>query len=135
MRADSMPKSQWASMISSPLFMSVAESMVIFGPISHVGCRSACSGSAASISSRLDSKRLAGRLERRQEVFPRQRGYARPEALYLFDEGFVARPRGERGDLESIGEPGDQVQGLRAHRAGAAQDGDADSLGHALPTP
>ena len=31
------PNSQCASMTSSPLFMSVAESMVIFWPICHVG--------------------------------------------------------------------------------------------------
>ena len=36
--------SQCASMTSSPLFISVAESMVIFGPIRHVGWRSASSG-------------------------------------------------------------------------------------------
>ena len=32
------PKSQRASITSKPLFMSVAESMVIFAPMSHVGC-------------------------------------------------------------------------------------------------
>ena len=31
-------------MTSSPLFISVAESIVIFGPIRHVGCCSASSG-------------------------------------------------------------------------------------------
>ena len=36
-------KSQRASITSSPLFMSVAESMVIFAPIFHVGWRSASS--------------------------------------------------------------------------------------------
>ena len=41
MRSMPMPKSHCASIISSPLLKSVAESMVIFGPISHVGCRSA----------------------------------------------------------------------------------------------
>jgi hypothetical protein len=39
-----MPNSQCASMTSSPLFMSVAESTVIFGPMRQVGCCSACSG-------------------------------------------------------------------------------------------
>jgi hypothetical protein len=33
----STPNSQRASMISSPLFIIVAESMVIFRPICHVG--------------------------------------------------------------------------------------------------
>ena len=36
-------KSQRASMTSSPLFIIVAESIVIFGPIFHVGCRRASS--------------------------------------------------------------------------------------------
>ena len=35
------PKSQRASMTSKPLFISDAESMVIFAPMSHVGWRSA----------------------------------------------------------------------------------------------
>ena len=36
-----MPKSSWASITSRPLFISVDESMVIFGPIDHVGWASA----------------------------------------------------------------------------------------------
>ena len=35
-------KSQRASIISRPLLKSVAESMVIFAPMSQVGCFSAC---------------------------------------------------------------------------------------------
>ena len=38
-----MPNSSWASITSRPLFISVLESMVIFGPIFQVGCASACS--------------------------------------------------------------------------------------------
>ena len=38
-------------MTSKALFMRVAESMVIFWPIDHVGCFRACSGVTASISS------------------------------------------------------------------------------------
>ena len=39
---------RWCASISSrPLFISVAESMVTFGPIDQLGCRSACSGVAA----------------------------------------------------------------------------------------
>ena len=37
------PNSQCASITSSPLFINVAESIVIFGPICHVGCFSASS--------------------------------------------------------------------------------------------
>ena len=42
-RSYPMPKSSWASMTSRPLFMSVDESMVIFGPMDHVGWASASS--------------------------------------------------------------------------------------------
>ena len=48
------PNSQCASITSSPLFISVAESIVIFGPICQVGCLSA---SAAVTSSRLSRAR------------------------------------------------------------------------------
>ena len=37
-----MPNSSWASMTSSPLFISVLESIVIFGPIAQVGWARAC---------------------------------------------------------------------------------------------
>ena len=43
-------------MTSSPLFISVAESMVIFGPMFHVGCRSASPG-VTSASSAADRPR------------------------------------------------------------------------------
>ena len=42
-RSNGTPNSQCASRTSRPLFMSVAESIVIFAPIRHVGCRRACS--------------------------------------------------------------------------------------------
>ncbi len=38
-----VPNRWCASITSSPLFMSVAESIVIFPPIDQVGCASACS--------------------------------------------------------------------------------------------
>ena len=43
-RSPGTPKSQCASMTSSPLFISVAESIVIFRPIRHVGCFNASLG-------------------------------------------------------------------------------------------
>ncbi len=43
-RSGPTSNSQRASITSSPLFINVAESMVIFGPIRQVGCRSAASG-------------------------------------------------------------------------------------------
>ena len=42
-RSNGTPNSQCASRTSRPLFMSVAESIVIFAPIRHVGWRRACS--------------------------------------------------------------------------------------------
>ena len=44
MRSNGTSNSQCASMTSRPLFMSVAESIVMRAPIAQVGCRSACSG-------------------------------------------------------------------------------------------
>ena len=44
--------SRHASMISSPLFSMVAESMVIRRPITHVGCFNACSGVIRAYSAR-----------------------------------------------------------------------------------
>ena len=44
-----MSKRNWASISSSPLFMSVAESTEILRPIDHLGCLQACSGVAAAI--------------------------------------------------------------------------------------
>ena len=43
------PKSQWASIISKPLLNMVAESIVIFCPIDHVGCFNACAKVTFSI--------------------------------------------------------------------------------------
>ena len=47
------PKRKCASINSRPLFMSVAESMVIFGPMLQVGCASASAGVTAASSSRV----------------------------------------------------------------------------------
>ena len=41
---EASPNSQWASITSRPLFRSVAESMVILGPMLQVGCFSASAG-------------------------------------------------------------------------------------------
>jgi hypothetical protein len=50
-RDGSTSKSQRASTSSSALFMRVADSIVIFGPIDQVGCLRASSGEAAAIAS------------------------------------------------------------------------------------
>ena len=53
MRSAGRPNRWWASMTSRPLFISVAESTEIFGPIDHLGWATACSGVTASSSARL----------------------------------------------------------------------------------
>ena len=52
MRSYGVPKRQWASITSRPLFIRVAESIVIFPPMAQVGWRSACSTVTPSSSSR-----------------------------------------------------------------------------------
>ena len=52
-RSSGSSKSQEASMTSRPLFIMVAESMVIFAPMSQLGWRKACSRVTVSSSSRL----------------------------------------------------------------------------------
>src|ERR1700753_3830403 len=42
-RSYAVPNRWWASITSRPLFISVAESIVILPPIAQVGCASACS--------------------------------------------------------------------------------------------
>ena len=56
-RSAGRPKRWWASMTSRALFIIVAESIVIFGPMSQLGCRSACSGVASRIRSAGQSRK------------------------------------------------------------------------------
>ena len=53
-RSYGVPNRWWASITSRPLFISVAESIVILPPIAQVGCASACSTvtSASSLATR-----------------------------------------------------------------------------------
>ena len=53
MRSKGMSKSSWASITSSPLFIKVDESTVIFGPIDHVGWARASSTRTAASWSRV----------------------------------------------------------------------------------
>ena len=52
-RSYGIPKRKWASITSSPLLASVAESTVIFGPMRQVGWASASSGVTSPSSSRV----------------------------------------------------------------------------------
>ena len=47
--SDPKPNKWWASISSSPLFIMVAESIVILAPIDQLGWRSACCTVAARI--------------------------------------------------------------------------------------
>ena len=71
------PNSQCASMTSSPLFISVAESMVIFRPICQVGCFSA---SAADTACQIRRRAAAERSARRGENQPPDVAAARGRA-------------------------------------------------------
>ena len=66
-RSYGVPNSQCASITSRPLFISVAESIVILPPIAHVGCRSACSTVTPSSSAR---RAAAERPARRRDREP-----------------------------------------------------------------
>ena len=57
MRSYGKPKRKYASITSRPLFASVAESMVIFAPIDHVGCASASSAVTSASSSRAQPRK------------------------------------------------------------------------------
>ena len=82
--------SQCASMTSRPLFMSVAESMVILAPMSQVGCARASSGGRAAASRSADQSRNgppeAVRISR-ATVAMRLAGEALPERRVLRVDG------------------------------------------------
>ena len=61
MRSYGVPNRWWASISSRPLFISVAESIVILPPIAHVGWRSAsCDGDVLELGARAAAERAAG---------------------------------------------------------------------------
>ena len=79
MASNGTSKSRWASMTSSPLFISVAELIVTRGPMAHVGCASACSTVTSSSAARSQPRKgppLAVRTSRRTS-----RGAARAQGL------------------------------------------------------
>src|SRR5258705_2749638 len=57
------PNSQWASITSNPLFISVAESIVILDPMLHVGWRIASETVASFISADLRSEEHTSELQ------------------------------------------------------------------------
>ena len=73
-RSNGTSNSQWASRTSRPLFMSVAESIVIFAPIRHVGWRSACSTvTPSSVRARPAAERPARRRQHEPADLSRRR--------------------------------------------------------------
>ncbi len=113
------PNSRWASMTSSPLLTSVAELIVMTGPMFQVGWASACSGVMPSSSARLRPRNgppLAVSTSRATSP-------ALPAAQALRDRGVLGV---DGNDLAGRGQPGDQRpahdQGLlvrqREHPAG-----------------
>ena len=72
MRSTGTPNSQWASITSSPLFMRVAESIVILRPMDQLGWQRAASGVTASSSllGLLKKGPPGGRKEHPFESFP-----------------------------------------------------------------
>ena len=101
-RSPGRPKRKCASMTSRPLFIIVAESIVIFGPIFQVGCASASSTVIAS--KRLEAP-LAERAARgRQHEAPRLLGPAAAHRLVdravlgVDRDDLGAAPRGLRED-------------------------------------
>ena len=80
MCSSSTSYSQCASITSRPLFMSVAESIVILAPMSQVGCARASSGRARARRSAGQSRNgppEAVSMRRRPSPCPRRRGTAR----------------------------------------------------------
>ena len=95
--------SQRASMTSSALFIRVAESIVIFGPICQVGCLRACSGVTSS-----SSRRVLPRNGPPEEVrITRRTSRGSPGAEALEDRRVLAVDRQQRR-LPLAGQLGDQ---------------------------
>ena len=151
-RSYGTPKRKCASITSRPLFASVAESIVIFGPMIQVGCASASSGVTSASSSRVrprngpplavsdEALRLAelGALEERRvlAVDRDQRASApllrRERELAGGDEALLVRERERDAALErphrrrEPGEADDRVQ----HEVGL---GALEQLGQVAP--
>ena len=104
------PKSQCASMTSRPLFISVAESMVIFRPICHVGWRSAASGRTAPSAARGISSKRASR--GRQDEAAHLVGRAAVQALV---DRVVFTVHRQNGHSVAAGRGGDQFTGHDQH--------------------
>src|SRR5439155_144278 len=109
-------------MSSRPLFISVAESMVILPPIAQVGCLSASSTVTPS-----RSARARPRNGPRDAVRVGQRDPAHAEAPRLLDERLPRALGARPGELE-LTRARDDVERLGADRAGRAED--QETAGH-----
>src|SRR6266542_4386752 len=121
MRRGSTPKSQRASLTSSPLFMRVAESIVILSPIDQFGCLSARAG-VTSRSSGAGTVR-SGPLDAAHEQLAREH-----ERLLVREADRLAGLDGGRGRAEPrrAGDRGEHEVhvrvGRREDRSGVAAD-------------
>src|SRR5438034_765370 len=114
-------------MISRPLFMSVAESIVMRAPIDQVGCRSACSAVGSARGRQLRDPRLTFEHAAREagargpgRLGIGQSDRAHAEALGLAHDAVGIATGGERADLEIRVGVAD-LDRLPADRAGAAE--------------
>src|SRR5215472_108843 len=115
-RSPGSPKRKWASMTSRPLFIIVAESIVILGPIFHVGCASASSTVIASkVSSRRSRNGPPDAVSTMRDASP----FSRDDEWLLVGEGEAfSRAHGGvgRAQTQSADQPADD--GVRLGMAG-----------------
>src|SRR5437667_249272 len=117
-----------ASMTSSALFTSVAESTVIFLPMVHVGCLRASATVARETRSGPHVRNGppdAVRMRRASSVG------CRPPDLLLFGEQIASGVRRQRDDPKPLPLPGQDLESRSPDRPGRAQDRDADA--HIIP--
>ena len=144
-RRRATPNSSWASITSRPLFISVLESIVIFGPIDHVGWASASSTptSASSAAVRPAERPAAGREQDAGDLAPgvgrRPQALVHGAVLAVDRHQLGARRRAQRlhhrpgGDQALLVGQGQALAGAqRGHRdrePGEADDGVDDDVG------
>src|SRR5436190_1827731 len=154
MRSKPTSNSSLASITSRPLFMSVDESTVIFGPIDHVGCASASSmvtfARSAGVRPRNGPPLAVSTMRATSSWLPARRHWctalcslstgtispggarlvgdrhdARPHGLGLLDQRVDRARRAERHDLVVATRGGDDIERLGPDRPRRSEDGDS----------
>ena len=108
--AGGAPNSQCASITSRPLFISVAESIVIFGPICQVGCFSASFGGHLVETRRRPA--AEGPARRREDQAPQ---LARPAAVQALVDGVVLAVDRQNRDAAAARRVHDETAGHHQH--------------------